>query len=56
MRRIKRKMFCVIHGLLNKIYFNMPIRKIRIFIIDLQIRNGIFWDIITKLNNANSLK
>ena len=45
MRKIKRKTFYIIHGLLNNLYF-IPIRKVRIFIMDLQIKNGIFWDII----------
>jgi len=48
-----RKLFNLTHDILGKIYFIMPALRTKIFILDLQIKNGIFWGAISDNGNWN---
>ena len=46
-----RKLFNITHDILDKILRVIPTRKMKIFVLDLQIRNGIFWGAISDNGN-----
>jgi len=46
-----RKLFNITHDILGKMLGIMPTQKMKIFVLDLQIRNGIFWGAISDNSN-----
>jgi len=52
MANIKNRMlFCLTHDILKAVCYITPFRKAQIFILDLQIKNGIFWGAISDSDN-----
>jgi len=46
-----RKLFCLTHDILRKIYFITPTLGTKIFVSKLLIKNGIFWGAISDSDN-----